>query len=1037
MSSATSSDGLVCPICKRTFPSDFGGPDTASRCPYDRANLVRPASNDPRQTLQPTHDFEATMRITEPGTPVSPSGQDTVVNTQHEETPVLGSGRSADRTIMLNIEASQALEIESDNSPVARTITQQGRSVLAMLDSFENRMDHGETASKDKYEFISELGKGGVGQVLKVLDRDLKREVAMKMLLPASPGAETNQTQDALLRFIEEAQATGQLEHPNIVPVHDLGVNSEGRIYFTLKYVEGHSLKKVIRGRIENSVSEDGLTRFRHDYSPLRMIQVLISVCQAVAYAHSKGIIHRDLKPDNIMLGKYGEVLVMDWGLAKVVGSDSVHRTASDATVQISTSRAEDLSQATMEGSIAGTPAYMSPEQAQGKISELDQRTDIYALGAILYEILSGEPPYRGANAFALVAQVAQGPPPPIRKQKGAFGFSSIPRELAAICERAMARNPRDRYQTTGALRDDLQAYLENLPVSAAPDTYLQQVGKWLKRNKAQVQSATLSAAVVLLIVFGAWFGWRAWRLNDLLGEGENLLKIARNEYNASSASVKVSAADPYAAQMQHSLRSQRAGNFRKGIQQALEPLRRAIDLSPENFRARSLMAEANMDLWRLAVLEQNRELADVTRREVESLAPDPSVFAAELDGLGSVEATFDAPDAEAFLFRFETLNVLDKGGVPQPPRLIPVPYDLRQRRVENQFLYQEQMRISAGKPLPVDKHSIFNLEPTPASFAGSGGKVTIPALPPGNYMLLVRAPGRIEGRVSLRVDRLGSVKQQYVLPKTEDNPPGFFYMAGGDIFVGGETAGAATPHSMKVEQAWIYHDEISMGEYGAFLQSLFTEGKVVEARQRLPRDFGKTMAILDNRGALLPADPSVDPAAFAKTPVRGVSFNDAQAYVTWRGRKEGFPYRLPKDWEWEAACRGADGRKYSWGEMPGKDLAVVTQGYGDSGGDMSWKWEDYKDESPWGIHNLAGGAAEWTMSSFDPDAKPADPVFGQFAIRGNAWALPPVGLECAFRTSGQPDYFHPTIGFRMALDHPYTRTAAPEEPAAAHDDAH
>jgi len=282
-------------------------------------------------------------------------------------------------------------------------------------------------------------------------------------------------------------------------------------------------------------------------------------------------------------------------------------------------------------------------------------------------------------------------------------------------------------------------------------------------------------------------------------------------------------------------------------------------------------------------------------------------------------------------------------------------------------------------------------------------------------------------------MDRLGKVKQDYILPRMEENPPGFFYMAGGAVMVGGETAGAAVPHTMKIDPAWIYHDEISMGEYGAFLQSLVKNGKGEEARQRLPRDFGKNLATLDGEGKMLPADSRVDAAGFAKSPVRGVSFSDADAYVSWRGKQEGLPYRLPKDYEWEGACRGADGRKYSWGESPGKGLAVVTQGYGDTGGNMSWKWEDYKDESPWGIHNLAGGAAEWTASLFDPNAKPQDPVYGQHTIRGNAWALPPVGLECAFRTSGQPDYFHPTIGFRMALDHPYTRTGSPAAAADPH----
>jgi formylglycine-generating enzyme required for sulfatase activity len=467
-----------------------------------------------------------------------------------------------------------------------------------------------------------------------------------------------------------------------------------------------------------------------------------------------------------------------------------------------------------------------------------------------------------------------------------------------------------------------------------------------------------------------------------------------------------------------------------------MDSLRKALDLSPNNRQARSLMAEANMELWRLAVNEQNTELANVTRREVESFAPNQAVYSAELNGFGSLIASFDAPDAESYLFRFETLNIPPaKDREPQPARLIPVPYDLKERHSDTKFLEQEQARVAAGKPVPVDKHSIFNLEPTPVSKAGSGGKVIVPELPPGNYMLLVRAPGRIEVRISLRMERLGRIKQDYILPKTEQNPPGFFYMAGGDFIAGGETAGAPAPHSMKTPPAWIYHDEISMGEYAAFLQWLVKNGRNDEARQGLPKDFGKNLAILSPNGQLLAAEGGIDPAAFAKSPVRGVSFNDAKAYVAWRGKQEGLPYRLPQDWEWEAACRGADGRKYSWGDSPGKGLAVVTQGYGDTGGNMSWKWEDYKDESPWGIHNLAGGAAEWTGSLYDPNAKAQDPVFGQAAIRGNAWALPPVGLECAFRTSGQPDYFHPTIGFRMALDHPYTRTApaAPADSSAVH----
>src|SRR6185312_41284 len=257
----------------------------------------------------------------------------------------------------------------SMTSTTVSIMPEERKSVIAMLQG------PGSAASPllgSKYEEVTKLGQGGVGEVVKVLDRDLEREVAMKRLLSQSTG------DDSLIRFVEEAQATGQLEHPNIVPVHDLGVDADGRVYFTLKLVQGASLKKVIQGRNDNAILDEsaGAGFYRTRYTSLRMIEILISMCQAVAYAHSKGIIHRDLKPDNVMLGKYGEVLVMDWGLAKLLGAKTKkERDAERETIRIMTSRSEDDSQSTMEGSVAGTPAYMSPEQAAGKISELDQRT--------------------------------------------------------------------------------------------------------------------------------------------------------------------------------------------------------------------------------------------------------------------------------------------------------------------------------------------------------------------------------------------------------------------------------------------------------------------------------------------------------------------------------------------------------------------------------------------------------------------------------------------------------------------------------------
>jgi serine/threonine protein kinase/formylglycine-generating enzyme required for sulfatase activity len=979
---------LTCPACGKRYQGDPTKPNARYRCPADQVELVKP---DETQELPP-------------------SQRSTQIAGDEAKTRVFKD--AADKTLALQ-QSDQGI---GGSSGAKRALTERRRSVVAMIEG--NSAAAAPALAKDKYEVVGKLGQGGVGEVLKVVDRDLKREVAMKMLLPQSASQE-----DSLIRFVEEAQATGQLEHPNIVPVHDLGVDGEGRLYFTLKYVQGLSLKKAFQARVEGG--EDG-------YSPLRMIEILISMCQALAYAHSKGIIHRDLKPDNVMLGKYGEVLVMDWGLAKVLGKEKQQGSGAGDSVRVMTSRSGDDSSQTMEGSIAGTPAYMAPEQAEGKISELDQRTDVYALGAILYEVLSGRPPYEGAGALQLVRQVVAGPPPPLKH--GASGFHPIPRELKAICEKAMARRPEERYATASLLRDDLQAYLEHEPVSAAPDSALQSAAKWVRRNRRQVQTSAISVAAAVAIVFGAWFGYREWTIRGLLRDAGERLNTARASFQQLNAAPIVTDADPFAAQTAASAIGERNRVFRAGVNGAVEPLRRVLDIAPDNSRARLLLAEANMELWRRALEEENTELARSHRREVERYAPMPSPFADELNGFGSVKFALDSPDAEAFLFTFEMLRARGKDGNELPARLIPVPYDAVKMEPDHTFLEAERKREEAGAILPSmqQRHTIFNLDASSAARVGKG-HVAIEKLPPGSYMLFVRAPGRIDVRVPFRMARSGKIDRRIELPRTEDAPPFFFYMAGGEVIVGGATAGAPAPRSIQIEPAFIFHDEISMGEYAEFLHALVHAGRNAEAQQRLPKDFGRSLATLNAAGNLVPADGS-DWKPFAKSPVRGVSYSDAMAYVGWRSQRDGLAYRLPKDWEWEAACRGADARTYSWGGQPGKGLAVVTQGYGDMGNKMSWQWENYKDESPWGIHNLAGGAAEWTMSQYDPYAKPQDPVFGQLAIRGNAWALPPVGLECAFRTSGLPDYFHPTIGFRLALDYPVKRTGAAQiAPPAAH----
>ena len=391
---------------------------------------------------------------------------------------------------------------------------------LADDSSDDSPLEKGETPAKQRlsrlsnmtpgdfrYKYNKEIGRGGMGIVLKVRDRDLQRSLAMKVLVgTGTPGSEkTPRDHRKLTRFLEEAQITGQLDHPGVVSVHELGMDARGRPFFTMRLVRGHTLKEVFAA-IEGSKKVAGL----EDWTRNRALTALLRVCETIAFSHSKNVIHRDLKPSNIMVGRFGETYVMDWGLAKILGRDEERNIAPkveedlDESISIvhSDRRTETDSDPespllTMDGDVVGTPAYMAPEQAKGELEKVGTSADIYSLGAILYHLLTGRTPYSDEdsrqNPHVVLMRVLSGPPEPIHKLR-----KGVPVELAAICERAMAHSRKQRYGSVQEFSADLSAYLEGRVVVAHETGSIAEFKKWVVRNKAM---ATVSAFAVISLV--------------------------------------------------------------------------------------------------------------------------------------------------------------------------------------------------------------------------------------------------------------------------------------------------------------------------------------------------------------------------------------------------------------------------------------------------------------------------------------------------------------------------------------------------------
>ena len=470
---------------------------------------------------------------------------------------------------------------------------------------------------RPRYRMVARLGEGGMGEVYIAFDQDLRRQLALKTVR-----AESDKPQ--IWRFLKEAQVLGQLGHPNIVPVYEMGLTEAGRPYYTMPVVHGETIHQILSSlELEDPA-------YLRVFSLTRLVQIFLQVTLAVAYAHVKGVVHRDIKPANIMVGEHGEVILLDWGVAKLLGE-----------TEVSTEAKEDITQA---GYAVGTPTYMSPEQVTGK--DVDARTDVYALGILLYEILTLEPPFRGKLMEVMTAHLEKEPTPP----RARAPQREIPLELERACVKALAKAPDSRQQTARELHDEVQAWLES-----ASD-----------RAKRRERAGELAAQGRLLL--DQYYALKE-KVEEALKQVEDLRHRYHDWQSVEEKSPLFESEDEVA-----SLRTALA----EAASEVVMTLSAALGHDPAHPDARRFMAEFYWDRFREA--EQRRDFAgrDFFSKLVSSFHD--GRYARELRGDGTLLLDSSPAGADVTLYRFEerrlvlsTTDARNLGTAPVGPMALPM----------------------------------------------------------------------------------------------------------------------------------------------------------------------------------------------------------------------------------------------------------------------------------------------------------------------------------------------------------------------------
>ncbi|MBI2919555.1 MAG: SUMF1/EgtB/PvdO family nonheme iron enzyme [Planctomycetes bacterium] len=847
----------------------------------------------------------------------------------------------------------------------------------------------------ERYELGAEIARGGLGRVVEARDRHLERNVAIKLVLDGV-------SRDLAERFVREARLAARLDHPNIVPVYDFDELStpegERRLFMSMKRIRGQDLGAVLRGLS----AADGNAAGR--FSRARLLAIFQDICLGIAFAHSRGVVHRDLKPSNIMIGDYGETLIVDWGLAKLAGETARETGSPESGLALSSP------ELTLEGEVVGTPAFMPPEQAGGRREEVDHRSDIFSLGGILYAILTHRPPFEGTSQRDVIEKVKSGriEPPSIRvhslrranphRDPAPSAPEPVPPELDAICMKAMAFRTKDRYQTATELHDDIQLFLEGVK----------------ERGRKQKEALDRIAK------------GRSWvlRFRELRGEITAQEKAVREWSDRIKPCQPIGEKRPLldAEARLRALKEERIDAFSR----ASAEFGQALAVDPESKEA----ADARCDLFldRLLEAEQRRFREDVLLyRNMLIQSDTEGRYRRRLEAPGTLAIRTFTRDCECLrpirdpAWRVEiseSCTVAWRGGRPRPGVPLtdmdnPVP-EVRTFPDGVRFGHSEEclrrevagVEVSIARYEEVDKRLALGPERVLGITPLAGIE-----LPRGSWLCVLRGAGFPPVRLPVWIERGGSWIQEVNLYREDEIPPGTCLVPGGPFTFGGRWAGGRRDEQVRIiDDFFMAKFPVTCAEYLEFLNDLVSTGRAEEARRRQPREGEKKYWIADGARFRLPS-PAEDPRIEWNPgcPVFSIDWFDSVAYCMWKSRRDGVTWELMHEEEYEKACRGVDGRVFSFGNEYDGSYAHTSESIAGKLTPMP-VGSFPMDESPYGIRDLSGGVESWGSST------PELPWREWRILRGGAWSYPFEIAQSAQRRGSPPTALRVRNGVRLIL---------------------